>query len=410
MLLNSTDLGGDRRPFSAERILLAPGVELSLSPEPPADGLPDERTTHLNVTGGNGSRLRLEGPGPPGGAELSINAVGGTSIDIEGATEGGLSIVCGVEAGERAFEPGTVTVSNSTFGTLYIGSSYCRGTVVLDTEVSDYLYLSAFGGRISVANCTMQRAATYVDLQGSDLSVTDCDFITDAGAGVRVSSYDDSNTSIADSDFDGAYLAILRSGADLECPSWVNVTGCTFDGDGAYLYVGTDVTDMTYYDLDPTTVPAIYGRIENDTFNGSGTGAVMHHGLFGRAFHGNSLEGGARLYAMYVTYLMVVHPDGNSPRQGSWAVIPTPGVTKELPFNLYQWNVPDGELLLDVTDDASKESTPSTVPILVGQVPNSRFIVRGFSTIDLLANNGDVTYPTVRDWSTLLAQHVTGYT
>ena len=409
MLLNSTDLSGDRRPFSAERILLAPGVELSLSPGPPADGLPDERPPRLNVTGGNGSRLRLEGPGPPGGAELSINAVGGTSIDIEGATEGGLSIVCGVEAGERAFEPGTVTVSNSTCGTLYIGSSYCRGTRVLDTVVSDYLYLSASGGRISVANCTMQRAATYVDLHGSDLSVTDCDFITDAGAGVRVSSYDETNTSIADSAFDGAYLAILRSGADLESPSWVNVTGCTFDGDGAYLYVGTDVTDMTYYDLDPAAVPAIYGRIENDTFNGTGTGAVMHHGLFGRAFHGNSLEGGARLYAMYVTYLMVIHTDGETPRQGSWAIIEGLGVTTELPFGLYRWNRPDGELLFEITGDVSKESGPLTVPILIGQIPYDRFTVRGFSSIDLLANNGEVTYSAFLDWNGLLALHVTDH-
>jgi hypothetical protein len=99
---------------------------------------------------------------------------------------------------------------------------------------------------------------------------------------------------------------------------------------------------------------------------------------------------------------MVIHGDSRPPRPDSWEIIEGAGVTTRYPFELTRDFDADGEVLFDVTDDTRAESSPPRVPIVFGSPTNDVLVVMGFATIDLLANNGEVTYTMVADWDNLL--------
>ena len=129
---------------------------------------------------------------------------------------------------------------------------------------------------------------------------------------------------------------------------------------------------------------------------------MLHHGLNGALWGANTVREGARLYAHYITILMVIHGDSRPPRPDSWEIIEGAGVTTRYPFELTRDFDADGEVLFDVTDDTEAESSPPRVPIIFGSPTNDVLVVMGFATIDLLANNGEVTYTMVADWDNLL--------
>jgi hypothetical protein len=241
--------------------------------------------------------------------------------------------------------------------------------------------------------------------ESTNLTVEDCTFRGRSGRGVNHLVREDVTDVFRNCAFEDAPLSIRKSGMYLDVPMELVVADCTFAGDNAFLYCGFDYADVTTYDMDPWLSPDVRGRIEGNTFSGAGAGAVLHHGLYARLFGENVVEDDARLFAMYITYLMVVPPDGHPPRPQYYAVVHE-RYRDDLPFRLRRWGSLDGEMFLDVTDDTTEEGEPPIAPLILRSDRSNYWVVRGFHSIDPLAHNFEVSYLDLPHFAGLTEEHI----
>ena len=395
-----------RGPFDADRVLLESGGSLLLRPDASAVG--STESLELKAVCENGTRIRIDGSGLHGIDSLSVQVMGNVSLEVQNITADTLQLMTDGMVDYREVKGFDTALWNCTCAHFYFfmfGETMTAENLV----VTDGAYFDSYGTcDISFIGCSFAGWGLLGTVQGGSLEMEGCTLEEGAYGGMQVTTMGACDFAVRDCTFNGGALKLLRNGLYLDEHLGVEVEGCTFRGDGAFLYVGVGLNDMTNYDGMPWTVMDATGRIVNNTFEGPGTGALLHHGLYAALFGTNTMGPGARLYAHYIAMLMVIHGDSRPPRPDSWAVIEGGGVTASYPFTIVRDFDADGEVLLDVTGDTNLESSPPPVPIIYGSPKGDGLIVMGFSTIDLLANNGEVTYSAAPDWSALLEPLVSG--
>ncbi len=393
--------------IEADQVLVWPGIDASVSPVVPRNGA--WKDLSINLHGGNGSTLLIDCSGLPPDADLHISPGAGPSVTIVNASIHELFVFDEEWWIQEPPENVTVSISNVTCEDLFVTPA--RHGLLEDVHTSGTLYLSQIrSGDATVHNCTFGGYGAYLYVHDGDISVSDCTVGSDSPASLTVVASGIANANVSSVRFSNASLLVYRSAFYWTFPTDVTVTDCTFSGSDCHMFVGADLTQMDFYDADPWSVPAIEGTVAGNVFEGTGSTVTMHHGLFTRLWGDNDLDGNVRLYAYYLTRLMVIPPHGLPPKPGYYMVIDGQDYVQGLPFGIYRWMVPDGELCLDVTDDPTREENPSSVRVLLSSSPYFRdLVVTGFSTLDPDADNGETMYDAPPDWPDVLEDHVKGW-
>lgn len=389
-------------PLTAD-YLIVPGnatiqVDLGEPPEPP------ERQFHsVRVLGSNGSRLVMDGSALEGRASTKFYLHENVSLHLENARFTYLEVSEERWNDEGDWRGAPISLTNVSAGTLGV-DGLGRDIDLADLRISEYLGIgTGANSNVTVRGCRVENAYAHVGMWNGRLLIEDCTFSSNWSDFLYLEPLN-ANVTVRDCTFSGAGLLVFFDNWYQQPADNVTVTGNTFTGDDAILYLGWNLLRVDSYDVDPDFVPDINGTIEGNAFSGAGPAVVLHHGLFGQVWGDNDLDDDTRLYAFYITRLQVIPPDG-TPFWGAYDFVPTPGMVSDWPFGTFRWFEMDGELLYDVTDDTSKETDPPTLDVVLYALGSYRY-VRGFSQVVPNADNDEATYPVLPDFPELLKDHL----
>jgi hypothetical protein len=389
-------------PLEADTIIIPEGLTAKVDlGEPRTRPLREFHAVHL--MGWNGSALVMDGSALAGQARIDFDVSPQVSLSVVNADFGYLHIGEKTPYSEHTAHPAPITLSNFSAGLLGF-STRERDISMTGLRVHENLFLrTTYDSNISISNSVFDLKYASIEMWTGNLSITDCTFSSNWSSFMQINPLT-ADVDVSNCTFSGTSLMVFFDNSYGLAIDNINVTGCTFTGADAVLYVGWDLYRVDSYDMDPDYVPQINGSIEDNTFSGEGSGVVLHHGTFGQLYGDNDLSDDARLYAFYITRLQVIPPDG-TPFWGAYDFVPTEGMVVDWPFGTFRWVELDGELLYDVTDDITKETDPPTLDVILYSLGSYRY-VRGFSQVVPNADNDEATYPVMPDMFDILRLNV----
>jgi hypothetical protein len=380
--------------LAAHFVLLEPGVEVTYEHVGPFEA--EEGIHRMNISGGAGSRLVLDGTHASGDPYLVFEINGNVSLTISNSTLDQLSIERGDYGVWDDTTAGDVELLNLTCGYL---NAYYSGRSILISRVHARAGMYLTLGMNTTGRVEDSSFLTgYISLHRSDLAITRTDF----EVYLIIIAHGRSIINVSECTFTDAPLGVFLDGQAYYQPVDVRVTECNFRGEEAFLYIGSDLRDFASYDDDSEYIPDITGAIEGNSFNGAGNDVVLHHGFFDALYGENQLTDGSRLYALYVARMQVIPPE-TTPSNPGFRLLEHDDIVDTWPFAQYSWWELDGVLLYDVTEDPAREADPPHVPVLL--LSNGRY-VRGFSSIDPITDNDEATYSERPDFDALLRRHI----
>jgi hypothetical protein len=356
----------------------------------------------VRVLGWNGSNLVMDGSALEGRARTDLSLQQNVSLSLENARFSSLGVSEEPMEHRSYWRGAPVSLTNVSAPSLFV-SGLGRDLDLTDLRAYDNLYVQTSAtSNVTLSGCMVDNGFTYVSMWDGAVLIENCTFSSNWSDSVWINPFI-ADTTVRDCAFSGAGLLVFYDNLYHLPADNVSVTGNTFTGNDAILYMGWDLLHVDSFDENPESVPLVNATIVDNTF-GPDSAVVLHHGLFGQVWDDNDLDGEAHLYSFYITRLQVIPPDG-TPFWGAYDFVPTEGIVYNWPFGTLRWVEMDGELLYDVTDDTSKEADPPTLDVLLYALGSYRY-VRGFAQVVPDADNDEATYPVLPDFPDLLKENL----
>lgn len=389
-------------PLSADYILVPPGVTTSIDLGEPGEVTRESDTVFL--LGWNGSKVRMDGSALEGRSRTRFVMYDNVSLELTNARFTYLQMTEDYWHNTEGAQGGPISLTNVSATIMGI-DGLGRNINVSGIHATEYFGLDTAGrSNVTVTDSEFPDASVSITMWNGSLSMERCSFTSNWSRGLYIEP-SGADVDVKDCTFESSFLMLFFNNFYWWVMDNLNVTDCQFNGEDAVLYVGWDLLNVDFYDVDPDFVPQMNGTIANNTFSGPGCHIVLHHGTFGQLLGDNDLRDGARLYAFYITRLQVIPPDG-TPFWGAYDFVPTEGVIADWSFDIARWIEMDGELMVDVTDDLSVENDPPILDVILYSKYGSYRIVRGFSQVVPNADNDEVTYPVYPSFHEILKENL----